>query len=36
MNIDQLQGRVKRSVLEMKTPFRSGAEIVVALTEEFG
>ncbi|MFC1997646.1 hypothetical protein ACFLXI_08595 [Chloroflexota bacterium] len=36
MEIRQLQNQINHSIGEMKTPFRSGTEIMLALTEELG
>jgi NTP pyrophosphatase (non-canonical NTP hydrolase) len=36
MDIQVLQDYTRQSVAEMKTPFRSAAEIMLAMTEEFG
>ena len=32
----ELQGAIKRSVAKFKTPYRSGTEVVLALTEKLG
>ena len=36
MDLRTLQELNRRSVTEMKSPFRSGAEVMLALTEELG
>lgn len=36
MKLSILQEQNRRSIAEMKAPFRSGAEVMLALTEEFG
>ncbi len=36
MNITDLQKAAKRGVAEFETPYRSGTEIMLALTEELG
>lgn len=36
MDITELQEAVRRGVARLKTPYRSGTEIMLALTEELG
>ena len=36
MELEQLQKQVKYSMNDMKTPFQSGTEIMLAITEELG
>lgn len=36
MHVKVLQDHLRQSAADMKTPFRSGAEVMLAITEELG